>query len=266
MAEKPINSWTALALVVVTLLYAGLLLLAPMVALVYEAFLEGAGQIVEQLLRPDALEALWLTVQIAALTVVIDGVLGLLVAWVLVRHRFWGRNFFNALVDVPFVISPVIVGYVAIVLFGRLGWLNFIPIGFTPTAMLIVTVFVTLPFVIREVMPVLQSLTPEQEEAAYTLGASRWYTFRRVIFPALQAALTYGVVLSLARALGEFGAAAVAGGAVQGRTENATIFIFRSLHDRNDIAAYSMAILLGVISIGVLLVMTLLKRLQTEGE
>jgi sulfate/thiosulfate transport system permease protein len=119
---------------------------------------------------------------------------------------------------------------------------------------------------VREVMPVLASLSPEQEEAAYTLGASRWYSFRRVIFPALRPAFTYGLVLSLARALGEFGAAAVAGGAVQGSTENATIFIYRSLHDRNEIGAYSMAILLGIISIGVLLLMNILKTQQAKGK
>jgi sulfate transport system permease protein len=132
--------------------------------------------------------------------------------------------------------------------------------------MLLVTVFVTLPFVIREVMPVLASLSNEQEEAAYTLGASRWYSFRRVIFPALRPALMYGLVLSLARSLGEFGAAAVAGGAIQGATENATIYIFRSLHDRNDIGAYSMALLLGIISIVILLLMNILKAKESKGN
>lgn len=266
MPEKRINSLGGFLLVLLVLAYAGLLLIGPIVSLLNEAFNEGAGEIISSLLEPDALESLWLTIVISFFTVVIDGVLGLLVAWVLVRHKFWGRDFFNGLVDMPFVISPVIVGYVVIVLFGRLGWFNFIPIGFTPYAMLIVTVFVTLPFVIREVMPVLASLSSEQEEAAYTLGASRWYSFRRVIFPALRPALTYGLVLSLARALGEFGAAAVAGGAVQGSTENATIYIFRSLHDRNDIGAYSMAILLGAISVVVLLLMNILKNKQAKGK
>ena len=266
MPEKPIDSLAAFILVGLVLLYAGLLLIAPIIALLNETFLEGIDHIFAALSRPDALQALWLTLQISFFTVIIDGLLGLLVAWVLVRHKFWGRDFFNSLVDIPFVISPVIIGYVVIVLFGRLGWFNFIPIGFTPIAMLIVTVFVTLPFVIREVMPVLRSLGPEQEEAAYTLGASRWYSFRRVIFPVLRSALIYGLVLSLARALGEFGAAAVAGGAVQGYTENATIFIYRSIHDRNDIGAYSMAILLGLISIGILSLMTFLKNYMTKGK
>jgi sulfate transport system permease protein len=266
MPEKSINSLGGFLLVLLVLAYAGLLLVGPIVSLVHNAFGEGYMAILQSLVEPDALKALWLTIVISFFTVIIDGVLGLLVAWVLVRHKFWGRDFFNGLVDMPFVISPVIIGYVVIVLFGRVGWFKFIPIGFTPYAMLLVTVFVTLPFVIREVMPVLASLSTEQEEAAYTLGASRWYSFRRVILPALRPALTYGLVLSLARALGEFGAAAVAGGAVQGLTENATIYIFRSIHDRNDIGAYSMAILLGLISMIVLLIMNILKNQQAKGN
>lgn len=266
MPEKQIDSWRGAVLVAIVLGYAALLLLAPIAALLYEAFLEGFQPILDSILQPDALQALWLTVQISFWTVLVDGVMGLLVAWVLVRHKFWGRDFFDSLINMPFVISPVIVGYVVIVLFGRVGWFNFIPIGFTPFAMLLVTIFVTMPFVIRELMPVLQSLGLEQEEAAYTLGASRWYTFLRVIFPALRTALIYGLVLTLARALGEFGAAAVAGGGVQGHTENATIFIYRSLQDRNDIGAYSMAILLGTISIVVLILMNLLKAYQTKGK
>lgn len=266
MPEKQINSLGGFLLVLLVIAYASLLLLGPIFSLLNETFSAGLGEMLDSLLQADALEALWLTVVISFFTVLIDGVMGLLVAWVLVRHQFPGRDFFNSLVDMPFVISPVIVGYVVIVLFGRLGWFNFIPIGFTPYAMLLVTVFVTMPFVIREVMPVLASLSSEQEEAAYTLGASRWYSFRRVIFPALRPALTYGLVLSLARALGEFGAAAVAGGAIQGATENATIYIFRSLHDRNDIGAYSMAILLGFISVIVLLFMNILKNRQAQGK
>jgi sulfate/thiosulfate transport system permease protein len=266
MPEKSVRSWRDVLLIVIVVGYAGLLLLAPLGALIYEALSEGVGTLLQNLTQPDTLEALVLTLQISALTVFINGVLGLMVAWVLVRQQFPGRDFLNSIVDIPFVISPVIVGYVVIVLFGRLGWFNFLPIAFTPIAMLVVTVFVTLPFVVREVMPVLQNITNEQEEAAYTLGASRWYTFRRVIFPILRPALVYGLVLTLARSLGEFGAAAVAGGGIQGRTENATIYIFRSLQDRNDIEAYSMAILLGFISIAVLITMNLLKSYQAKGN
>jgi sulfate transport system permease protein len=131
--------------------------------------------------------------------------------------------------------------------------------------MLLVTVFVSLPFVVREVMPVLASLTREQEEAAYTLGANRLLVFRRIVFPGIRHGIIYGLVLTLARSLGEFGAAAVAGGGIQGVTETATIYIFRSIHDRNDIGAYSMAILLGVISVLTLLLMNSPRRRTAKG-
>jgi sulfate transport system permease protein len=126
--------------------------------------------------------------------------------------------------------------------------------------MLLVTIFVSLPFVIREVMPVLASLTPEQEEAAYTLGAGRITVFRRIVFPGIRHGVMYGLVLTLARSLGEFGAVVVAGGGVQGLTETATIYVYRSLHDRNEIGAYSVAILLGLISILVLITMNITRH------
>jgi sulfate/thiosulfate transport system permease protein len=148
-----------------------------------------------------------------------------------------------------------------IVLFGRLGWLKDfpIPLAFSWQGMLLVTVFVSLPFVIREVQPTLASLTKEQEEAAYTLGASPSLTFRRIVFPAIRHALTYGIVLTLARALGEFGAVAVIGGGLEGVTETATVFVYRSTLDRNPIGAYGMAILLGVIAIVILIAMNWLR-------
>lgn len=262
MTERSVNNWAAFLLVFLVVAYAGILLLAPIMAIVQQAFGDGMQAVLDSISTPDALEALRLTAIIALSAATINTVLGILVAWVLVRYEFSGRRFFNGLVDLPFVMSPVIVGYVVIVLFGREGWFQAIPIAFTPSAMLLVTIFVSLPFVVREVMPVLQAMTPEQEEAAYTLGSSRWYSFRRVIFPTIRPAVIYGLVLTLARALGEFGAAAVAGGGIQGYTENATIYIFRSIHDRNNTGAYSMAILLGVIAIVVLVSMNFLKRYQ----
>jgi len=264
MAEKRVTHWTALVLIVLVVAYAGILLIAPITAIVQQAFVDGIQPMLDSITAPDAREALRLTAIIALATAAINTVMGILVAWVLVRYRFPGRRFIDGLVDLPFVMSPVIVGYVVIVLFGREGWFAGLSIAFTPRAMLLVTVFVSLPFVVREVMPVLRAMPPEQEEAAYTLGASRLLTFRRIILPTIRPAVIYGLVLTLARALGEFGAAAVAGGGVQGYTENATIYIFRSIHDRNDTGAYSMAILLGVISVAVLLSMNILKQVQSR--
>ncbi len=262
MIEKSINNWTAVLLVLLVIAYAGILLVAPIMAIIQQVFVNGVQPVLDSITTPDALEALRLTGVIALFTAGINTILGILVAWVLVRHQFPGRRFFDGLVDLPFVMSPVVVGYVVIVLFGREGWFKNMSIAFTPGAMLLVTVFVSLPFVVREVIPVLRAMTPEQEEVAYTLGASRWLTFRRIVFPMIRPAVIYGLVLTLARALGEFGAAAVAGGGVQGYTENATIYIFRSIHDRNNTGAYSMAILLGVIAIIVLISMNFLKHYQ----
>jgi len=266
--EQPIRSWVQGLMVVVVLAYAAALLLAPLIAILSGALEEGLGAVWSAITAPDALLALRLTFILAILASAINVVLGIITAWVLVRHQFPGKTLVNALVDLPFVVSPVIVGFVIIVLFGRQGWLRDLPIqiAFSWPGMLLVTVFVSLPFVVREVMPVLASLTVEQEEAAYTLGADRWLVFRRIIFPGIRHGIIYGLVLTLARSLGEFGAAAVAGGGVQGITETATIYIFRSTHDRNDVGAYSMAILLGLISVLVLSFMNWLRSRSAVKE
>lgn len=262
MREQPVRSLVPALLVIIVLIYAAALLVAPILAILNGALEEGIGTVLAEITSPDALQALRLTFVIAVLASATNVILGLITAWVLVRHNFPGKTLLNALVDLPFVVSPVIVGFVIIVLFGRQGWLKDLPIqiAFAWPGMLVVTIFVSLPFVVREIMPVLASLTTEQEEAAYTLGAGRWLVFRRIIFPAIRHGMIYGLVLTLARSLGEFGAAAVAGGGVQGITETATIYIFRSLHDRNDVGAYSMAIVLAVISVLTLLTMNGLRK------
>jgi sulfate transport system permease protein len=263
--EQPVRSLVPGLIVLGVLVYAAALLIGPLVAILGGALQDGIGAIGSALITPDALVALRLTFGVAIIASGINVLLGVITAWVLVRHNFPGKAMLNALVDLPFVVSPVIVGFVIIVLFGRQGWLSDLPIqiAFSWPGILLVTVFVSLPFVVREVMPILASLTTEQEEAAYTLGANRWVVFRRIIFPGIRHGIIYGLVLTLARALGEFGAAAVAGGGVQGVTETATIYIFRSIHDRNDVGAYSMAILLGVISVLVLLFMNWIRSRST---
>jgi sulfate transport system permease protein len=262
MSEQTPRTWVAWLLVALVLVYAFALIAAPLFTIMQHAFVDGVQHVLEQITLPDALTALRLTFILALFTTIINVVLGVAVAWVLVRHNFPGKSLFNSLVDLPFVVSPVIIGFVVIVLFGRQGWLRDLPVklAFSFPGMLLVTVFVSLPFVIREVMPVLASLTQEQEEAAKTLGAGSWLTFRRIVFPGIRHGVVYGLVLTIARALGEFGAAAIAGGSIQGVTETATIYIFRSVHDRNEVGAYSMAILLGLISIAVLITMNLIRR------
>jgi len=241
------------------------LLLAPIVAITWGALSAGLGVAYQQLTSPDALHALKLTLILGVSASLLNAVLGLCTAWVLVRDKFRGQFFLNGLIDLPFAISPVIAGLMLILLFGRGGWFEALPRGlgtpivFALPGMFLATVFVSLPFVVREVMPVLRHLGTEGEEAAYTLGASRWQTFWHITLPAIKWGLLYGVSLTFARALGEFGAVLVVGGGVSGMTETATLFIFRSMDDRNYAAAYSMALVLALISFALLMLIELSK-------
>ena len=268
MVEKSARSWTAWLLIMFILLYIGILIIIPLTTIVTGAFEQGLQPILTALTSPDALTSLKLTFILMLLAALVNVGFGVLIAWVLVRHQFPGKTLLNGLVDLPFVMSPVIVGFVVIVLFGRQGWFSSLPfqIAFAFPGMLLVTIFVSLPFVIREVMPVLSALTPEQEEAALTLGASCLTIFRRIVFPGIRHGVVYGLVLTLARSLGEFGAAAVAGGGIQGVTETATIYVYRNMQNRNEISAYSMALLLGLISIAVLITMNAIRRHPVRKE
>ncbi|HVO69019.1 MAG TPA: sulfate ABC transporter permease subunit [Aggregatilineaceae bacterium] len=257
-------------LIGVVVLYVGLLIAAPLVALVQHALSKGPAPLVTALSGPDVVHAFAVTLLLTLGAALINLVGGVLLAWVLVRHTFPGRQLWIALIDMPFVISPVIIGYVLLVLFGSGGWLQIpdVPVAFALPGMLIATVIVSMPFVVREVMPILAALGLEQEEGAYTLGASRWLTFRRIIFPEIRLAVLYGVALTVARALGEFGAVLVIGGAIQGYTESATIYIYRALNIRGSVGAYGAAILLGGLSVLLLIGMDRFRRRveQRRGE
>ena len=256
--RKPLQ----LALLGITLLYVAVLLLAPIITIVQKALENGFEPVVTSLREPNVIHALQITFLLTIGAVLFNTVFGIIIAWVLTRQRFRGRRILNILVDIPFVFSPVIAGYTLIVLFGREGWLSptAIPIVFALPGILLAKTFVSLPFVTREVGPVLAALDTEPEAAAYTMGASQWLTFRRIILPNIWPGIMYGVVLTLARALGEFGAVAVVGGGIEGKTETATMFVFRALNDRNTIGAYSMSLLLGVTAIIVLIVMRMLRH------
>jgi sulfate/thiosulfate transport system permease protein len=262
MREIRPHTPTQWLLVIAALLYAAVLLLAPILAIIQKALENGLQPVLDALSDPIVLHALQITFLITFGAVVINTIMGIIIAWVLTRQRFPGKRLLNLLVDIPFVFSPVIAGYTLIVLFGRGGWFTptAIPLVFSIPGVLLATTFVSLPFVAREVGPVLGSLDREPEEAAYTIGASRWLTFRRIILPSIWPGILYGIILTLARALGEFGAASVAGGGIEGQTETATLFVFRALNDRNEVGAYGMSLLLGLIAILVLILMRLLRR------
>lgn len=249
------GKWTGWILITLVVLYIAFLILTPIIALTFGAFENGFGAILSSLNKPEIFVAFWNTLWISLLVVIIHTIFGTLVAWVFVRHRFPGRDFINGLVDMPFAVSPVVAGYMLLLLFGRNGLLApmiealGIQVAFALPGMVLATLFVTMPFMIRELIPVLEAFDTRQEKAAATLGANSWQTFWRVTFPALRWGMIYGITLTFARALGEFGAVLVIGGGVQGRTETATLFIYRALDERQYIGAYSAALALGLFSL-----------------
>ncbi|HVG21155.1 MAG TPA: sulfate ABC transporter permease subunit [Blastocatellia bacterium] len=258
------------ALIALVLLYAAGLLVGPLVAIFWSALAEGAGGFIREVTSADAVASLKLTLILAVAATAVNTAFGMCVAWVLVRDDFRGKRIINGLVDMPFAVSPVIAGFMLILLFGRNGWLTpvidalGIKVVFALPGMLLATIFISLPFVIREVMPVLAQVSADQEDAAYTMGASRWQTFRRVTLPAIKWGLFYGVSLTFARAVGEIGAVLVVSGGVSRLTETSTLFIFRSLDDRNYVGANAMAVVLAAISFVVLMVIEFLKKRTEE--
>jgi sulfate/thiosulfate transport system permease protein len=264
--SRSMSAWRRRLLIGIVIAYAALLILAPLTALVSGAFAKGVGASLAALRDPAVFSAFLLTLYIAFITVAVHALFGTALAWVLVRYRFRGHWLLNGVIDLPFAVSPVVVGYMLLLLFGRTGVLApvlealNIKIAFAVPGMILATLFVTLPFMAREVMPVLEAFGVEQEQAAATLGASGWQTFWMVTFPALRWGFIYGVILTFARALGEFGAVLVIGGGVQGRTETVTLFIYRALDERQYVGAYSAALVLGLLSLVLVIGTELLRK------
>ena len=252
--------------------YVAVLLLLPLVGIVWTALEPGLGIISETLAKPEVRHAFFLTAQITVVTVLVTSVFGLIVAWVLVRQRFVGRSFMNALVDLPFALSPVTVGLACVLLFGIDGWFNEwftargIQIIFAVPSMILVTIFICVPFTIREVVPVLEEIGLDEEDASRTLGASLWQTFFRVTFPNIRWALLYGIALTTARAIGEIGAVLIVSGLITGKTETATIYIFTAIEERQTAEAYVVAITLAVVSVVLLVVIEALRRRTEHGR
>jgi sulfate transport system permease protein len=259
-------------LVTIVLTYVGVLIVAPIVGLLAGALADGLGPILATFQDPQVQKAFGLTLRISLLVVVIQAVFGTAAAWMLVRDDFPGKRLINGLIDLPFAVSPVVVGYMLLLLFGRQGLLApvltalDVRVAFAVPGMVLATLFVTLPFMIRELAPILQAFGVQQEQAAATLGASGWTTFWRITLPALRWGFIYGVTLTLARALGEFGAVLVIGGGIQGRTETATLYIYRALDERQYVSAYSVALALGLLSLLLVLGTELLRRREERKQ
>jgi sulfate transport system permease protein len=236
--------------------YLAMLLLLPVGFVFYRAFDQGLAHAWDVVSAPEAVHALKLTLLIAAIAVPANTIVGIILALALVRGRFRGRGLLNAAVDLPLALSPVVVGLALVLLYGQGGWLGGLAdhglrILFAVPGMVLATMFVSLPFVVREVVPVLREIGTEQEQAAETLGASPFQTFRRITFPAIRWAVAYGVVLTTARAIGEFGAVSAVSGNVEGRTQTLPLYVKAQFDGFDTSGAYASSVVLALIAIAV---------------
>ena len=266
-AERPGGSRAIrLGLRTVALVYLGLLVAFPVSLMVRRAFEDGAGPAWDAITTPAALHALQLTAMIALIAVPLNAIFGVLVALALVRHRFRGKAVMSALIDLPLGVSPVVVGLALIIVYGRNGWTggwlldHGIRVIFATPGMVLATLFVSVPFVAREVVPVLREIGTEQEEAASTLGASSWQTFRLVTLPAIRPAIGFGVVLTTARALGEYGAVSIVSGKLAGRTETLTLHVEERFQAFDLVGAYAASLVLAVMALATLALMHVVRR------
>src|SRR5438477_2662863 len=241
--------------------YLAVLLVAPVGLVFWRTFEHGFSPAWHAVTTHDARHAFWLTILIALIAVPANTVFGVALALAIVRRRFPGKGLVNAVVDLPLALSPVVVGLALLLLYGRLGWFgpwlarHGIEIVFALPGMILATIFVSLPFVVREVVPVLREIGTEQEQAAATLGASPFAVFRRITLPSIRWAVAYGVVLTTARSLGEFGAVSVVSGRIAGKTETLTTHVQDAYESFNLVGAYAGAVVLAALAILTLVLM-----------
>jgi sulfate/thiosulfate transport system permease protein len=254
-----------LGLRTVALGYLVMILALPVLTIFLRTFEGGLEPVLKAIDRPAFQSAFWLTLTITLIAVPINTVFGIIAALAIVRRRFPGRSLLNALIDLPFALSPVIIGLSLILVYGKHGWLGGLlnDLGFTVIfalpGMILATLFVSLPFVVREVIPVLREIGTDSEEAAYTLGASQWRTFWRITLPAIRWGVIYGVILTTARSLGEYGAVAVVSGKIAGKTETLTTHVEERYLAFDLVGAYVASITLALMALLVLLGMQLLQ-------
>ncbi|MGN6588243.1 MAG: sulfate ABC transporter permease subunit CysW [Solirubrobacterales bacterium] len=263
MTANPASRWS---LRVLGLGYILLLLLVPLGFIFYKTFEHGIAPPLDAITSPDGLHALKLTLLTVAIAVPLNTVFGVACAILLVRHKWWGNFLIDAVINLPFAISPVVIGLSLFLLYGTTGWFEpglaeaGIKILFSVPGMVLACMFVSLPFVVRETVPVLQEIGTEQEQAASTLGANAWQTFWRVTLPAIRWGVAYGVVLTTARVLGEFGAVSVVSGSISGQTQTLPLFVEKQYENFNLPGAFGASILLALLALATLLAMNLLKR------
>jgi sulfate/thiosulfate transport system permease protein len=251
--------------------YLALLLGIPVGLVFVNAFQDGFAAAWDAVTTPEAQHAFYLTFVMVAVAVPLNTIFGVLAALAIVRQRFPGRALFNAAIDLPFAVSPVVVGLALLLVYGsRDGWIGDwlaeqgIRVIFSTPGMILATMFVSLPFVAREVIPVLREIGTEQEQAAATLGAGPMQTFFRVTLPAIRWGVAYGVVLTTARALGEFGAVSIVSGKLSGQTETATLFVENRFQRFDETGAYAASVVLALVALGTLLAMNLIRPKEEQ--
>src|SRR5690242_5250736 len=260
---KPRSRWS---LRVLGLGYVLLLLLLPLGFIFYKTFEHGLAAPLEAITSTDGLHALKLTLLMVAIAVPLNTIFGVGCALLLVRHKWRGNFLIDSVINLPFAISPVVIGLSLFLLYGKDGWLEpglaeaGIKVLFSVPGMVLACIFVSLPFVVRETVPVLQEIGTEQEQAASTLGANAWQTFWRITLPAIRWGVAYGVVLTTARVLGEFGAVSVVSGNISGQTQTLPLFVEKQYENFNLPGAFGASILLALLALATLLAMNLRKR------
>lgn len=262
--------WVKWSLITLALTVTTLLLVIPLVLIFAEAFSDGAQTFWDNLTDTYTLHAIGLTLFVAALTIPINLVFGVFLAWLVTRFEFPGRKVLITLIDIPFAVSPVVAGLLYLLLYGSNGWLGGwlmdqdVQLMFAWPGILMVTVFVTCPFVARELIPLMQQQGREEEEAGVVLGASGWQLFRKVTLPNIQWALLYGVVLTNARAVGEFGAVSVVSGNIRGETNTLPLHVELLYQDYNAVGAFTSASLLAGIALLTLLAKSFVEWRQSR--
>ncbi|MEH2117821.1 sulfate ABC transporter permease subunit CysW [Nostoc sp.] len=263
---KEQKSWVPIVLIGVAIAYLTLVQYIPAINVFVQAFSKGVGPFLSNLTRPAFLHAAWLTLLLALISLPINTVFGLCAAWAIARHKFPGRAVVLSIIDLPFSISPVVAGLMIVLLYGRNGWFgpwlqaHDIKIIFAFPGMVLATAFVSMPFVAREVIPVLEEFGKDQEEAARTLGAKDWQIFWRVTLPSIRWGLLYGLILTNARAMGEFGAVSVVSGNIADQTQSLPLFVEDAYKQYETEAAFSAAVLLALLAVVTLVLKEILER------
>ena len=262
--KKPgLEQW---ALITIAVAWFAVLILVPVGGLIQKLLECRLGEILEALLTESASHAFILTAKVTLITVVVNTVMGILIAKVLVSQHFKGKLLIEGLIDLPFAISPVVAGFMIVILFGPYGWIGSwleevgLKVVYSLPGIVIVTIFVTLPFVAKEVLPIYRQVGLQSEEAAMVFGASQWQTFWWVTLPTIKWGVIYGVTLVTARSLGEFGAVLVVSGSIINKTQTATLFIHQEFTDFNYTAAYSASLVIAVIAFTILIGIEMLAK------